>query len=82
MCIANTQLRAQHSIYKDSQVMASLILQYIIFLHGWYWEVIKCTLHVALKIGPLKTVAFIAGKKSPAIQKNFIRFSIEIKIKK
>ena len=30
----------------------------------------------------LKTVAFIAGKKNPAIQKNFIRFSIEIKLKK
>ena len=28
----------------------------------------------------LKTVAFIAGKKNPAIQKNFIRFSIEIKL--
>ena len=29
----------------------------------------------------LKTVAFIAGKKNPAIQKFFIRFSIEIKLK-
>ena len=27
----------------------------------------------------LKTVAFIAGKKNPAIQKHFICFSIEIK---
>jgi hypothetical protein len=25
----------------------------------------------------LKTVAFIAGKKNPAVQKKFIRFSIE-----
>jgi hypothetical protein len=25
----------------------------------------------------LKTVAFIAGKKNPVVQKNFIRFSIE-----
>ena len=25
----------------------------------------------------LKTVVFIAGKKNPATQKNFIRFSIE-----
>jgi hypothetical protein len=30
----------------------------------------------------LKTVAFIAGKKNPATQKKFIRFSIEIKLKK
>ena len=30
----------------------------------------------------LKTVAFIAGKKNPAIQKNLIQFSIEIKLKK
>ena len=29
----------------------------------------------------LKTVAFIAGKKNPAIQKIFIRFSIEINLK-
>ena len=28
----------------------------------------------------LKTVAFIAGKKNPAVQKNFIHFSIEIKL--
>ena len=28
----------------------------------------------------VKTVAFIAGKKNPAIQKIFIRFSIEIKL--
>jgi hypothetical protein len=25
----------------------------------------------------LKTVAFIAGKKNPAVQKKFLRFSIE-----
>ena len=30
----------------------------------------------------LKTVAFIAGKKNPAIQKKIICFSIEIKLKK
>ena len=30
----------------------------------------------------IKTVAFITGKKNPAILKNFIRFSIEIKLKK
>ena len=30
----------------------------------------------------VKTVAFIAGKKNPAIQKKIIRFSIEIKLKK
>ena len=30
----------------------------------------------------LKTVAFIAGKTNPAIQKFFIRFSIEIKLTK
>ena len=30
----------------------------------------------------LMTVAFIAGKKNPAIQKIFIRFSIGIKLKK
>ena len=30
----------------------------------------------------LKTVAFIAGKKNPAVQKLYIRFSIEIKLKK
>ena len=28
----------------------------------------------------LKTVAFIAGKKNPAIQTIFIRFSIQIKL--
>ena len=28
----------------------------------------------------LKTVAFIAGKKNPAVQKKCIRFSIEIKL--
>ena len=28
----------------------------------------------------LKTVAFIVGKKNPVVQKNFIRFSIEIKL--
>ena len=28
----------------------------------------------------LKTVAFIAGKNNPVVQKNFIRFSIEIKL--
>ena len=34
---------------------------------------------IALKVcrNKLKTVAFIAGKKNPAIQKKFIRFSIE-----
>ena len=30
----------------------------------------------------IKTVAFIAGKKNPAIQKFCIRFSIEIMLKK
>ena len=30
----------------------------------------------------LKPVAFIAGKKNPEIQKFYIRFSIEIKLKK
>ena len=30
----------------------------------------------------LKTIAFIAGKKNPAVQKFYIRFSIEIKLKK
>ena len=30
----------------------------------------------------LKTVAFIAGKKNPAVQNFLIRFSIEIKLKK
>ena len=30
----------------------------------------------------LKTVAFIAGKKNPATQKNIIHFSIEIKLLK
>ena len=29
----------------------------------------------------LKTVAFISGKKNPATQEFFIRFSIEIKLK-
>ena len=35
-----------------------------------------------LYLVPLKTIAFIAGKKNPAVQKIYIRFSIEIKIKK
>jgi hypothetical protein len=30
----------------------------------------------------IKTIAFIAGKKNPAIQKFFIRFSIDKKLKK
>ena len=35
-----------------------------------------------LKLGVLKTVAFIAGKKNPADQNFYICFSIEIKLKK
>ena len=43
---------------------------------------IKLGVHPPKIIRVLKTVAFIAGKKNPAIQKIFIRFSIEIKLKK
>ena len=33
-----------------------------------------------MRIVLLKTVAFIAGKKNPVVQKEFIRISIEIKL--
>ena len=36
---------------------------------------------VGIVLSVLKTVAFIAGKKNPAVQKCYIRFSIEIKLK-
>ena len=35
------------------------------------------SIYVSLDSKLLETVAFIAGKKNPAIQKKFIRFSIE-----
>ena len=35
-----------------------------------------------IRIHQLKTVAFIAGKKNPADQNIYIRFSIELKLKK
>ena len=38
--------------------------------------------HKTLHECKVETVAFIKGKKNPAVQKNFIRFSIEMNLTK
>ena len=73
------------------QMTLKVLYSKFIYIPIYYW------LHIALNwkwmtknlsrfqfhfSGVLKTVAFIAGKKNPAIQKIFIRFSIEIKLEK